>query len=223
MTRHEDAPVWIPRLAFAIALGAVACAGNEVAGQKQARARDETDAGLKPVAAFAGIPDAKLRSAALFQEAGRVVLSPRCLNCHPVERMPTQGDDLHPHDPFVEAGSTDHGVPGLPCQACHGSANVKTLSAPIQTIPGDPAWALAPASMAWQGKTLGEICVQLKDPARNGGRSLDAIHEHMAKDSLVGWAWHPGDGRRPAPGTQESLGQLIQAWIDTGAVCPDSR
>jgi hypothetical protein len=29
-----------------------------------------------------------------------------------------------------------------------------------------------------------------------------------------------GMTREPAPGTQELLGQLIQAWIDSGAECP---
>jgi hypothetical protein len=140
-----------------------------------------------------------------------------------VERMPTQGDEMHPHIPFMQAGSENSGVPGLPCKTCHGSTNIATLSVPIATVPGDPRWALAPALMAWQGKTLREICLQIKDPTRNGGRSLDAIREHVTKDHLVGWAWRPGEGRHPAPGTQEGFGQLIRAWIETGAVCPDPR
>jgi hypothetical protein len=37
---------------------------------------------------------------------------------------------------------------------------------------------------------------------------------------LVGWAWHPGAGRRPAPGTQERFGEIIEAWIETGSECP---
>jgi hypothetical protein len=74
--------------------------------------------------------------------------------------------------------------------------------------------------MAWQGKASG-ICRQIKDPARNGGRSLALLLEHhMAKDDLVGWAWHPGPGRRPAPGTQEEFGAIIAAWIESGAECP---
>jgi len=74
--------------------------------------------------------------------------------------------------------------------------------------------------MAWQGKSLREICLQLKDGRRNGGRTFSTIHEHMATDPLVGWAWHPGEGRRPAPGTQGQLGELIEAWIAAGAHCP---
>ena len=40
---------------------------------------------------------------------------------------------------------------------------------------------------------------------RNGGRSLAKVHELMATDSVVGWAWHPGEGRSPAPGMQARL------------------
>jgi hypothetical protein len=40
--------------------------------------------------------------------------------------------------------------------------------------------------LAWQGKTVSEICQQLKDPQRNGGRSLELLHEHLAEDDLVG-------------------------------------
>ena len=74
--------------------------------------------------------------------------------------------------------------------------------------------------MGWQGMKTDAICRQLKDPARNGGRTLEKIHEHMAVDTLVGWAWDPGLGRNPAPGTQKVFGELIAAWIETGAACP---
>ena len=74
--------------------------------------------------------------------------------------------------------------------------------------------------MAWQNRSLGEICLQLKDSARNGGKTLSEIVEHMAHDSLVGWGWKPGGGREPAPGTQASFGALIKGWADSGAACP---
>ncbi len=46
------------------------------------------------------------------------------------------------------------------------------------------------------------------------------IHHHMAEDALVGWGWDPGPGRESVPGTQKAFGELIKAWIDTGARCP---
>jgi hypothetical protein len=175
---------------------------------------------LQPVSAFSSIRDERARSVALFMEAVRVIASPRCMNCHPTTRQPTQGDDLHAHVPLMYGGPRDRGVPGLPCRSCHGTANTPTLAPSIASIPGNPGWGLAPASMAWQGKSPHEICLQMKDGARNGGRSLAQVHEHVATDPLVGWAWHPGEGRVPAPGTQAQFGALIRAWISTGARCP---
>jgi hypothetical protein len=175
---------------------------------------------LKSAAEFVSNKDPAARSAALFTEAGKVINSPRCMNCHPVQRAPTQGDDRHPHNPPMVAGQSGHGPVGLPCSSCHGPANVPTYGVDIKSIPGDPKWAVAPAEMAWQGKSLDAICAQIKDPARNGGRGLAQLHDHMANDHLVGWAWNPGAGRAPAPGTQAQFGELVQAWIDTGAKCP---
>ncbi|SFP91798.1 Isoquinoline 1-oxidoreductase subunit [Variovorax sp. 770b2] len=175
---------------------------------------------LKAPGEFDAIADPAARSAAIFLEASKVIQSPRCLNCHPSARVPTQGENLHTHVPYLQAGQSGKGLPGLRCTACHQAANVSTQGASIASIPGHPAWHLAPASMAWQGRSLAEICKQIKDPALNGGMNLEKIHKHMADDPLVGWAWHPGEGRKPAPGTQKEFGRLIQAWIATGAACP---
>jgi hypothetical protein len=74
--------------------------------------------------------------------------------------------------------------------------------------------------MAWEGKSIGEICAQLKDPRRNGGRQVEELIHHIGEDSLVGWGWAPGSGREPVPGTQKIAGALVQAWVQTGAACP---
>jgi hypothetical protein len=176
--------------------------------------------GLKPVAEFASIPDQRARSLALFAEMGKVITSPRCLNCHPRGDRPTQTDAMLPHSPPVLRGASGEGVPGLACTTCHGPANTSFFNGE-GGVPGDPHWKLAPLEMGWQHKSLGDICRQLSDPARNGGRSLDKIVEHVGTDHLVGWAWHPGAGRTPAPGTQAQMEQLTQAWVDSGARCPD--
>jgi hypothetical protein len=170
---------------------------------------------LKPPQSFDSIADQKQRSVALFVEAGKVIQSPRCMNCHPASDRPTQGEDGHPHQPHVVRGDGGMGAPGLRCTTCHGAENFDP-----GRVPGNPLWHLAPIEMAWQGKSLGEICAQIKDPERNGGKTLAELHHHMAEDELVGWGWHPGAGRLPAPGTQKEFGALIKAWIDTGAACP---
>jgi len=38
--------------------------------------------------------------------------------------------------------------------------------------------------------------------------------------SLVQWAWTPGLGRAPAPGTNAEFAALLEAWAATGAHCP---
>jgi hypothetical protein len=88
-------------------------------------------------------------------------------------------------------------------------------------MPGSRNWHLAPASMAWQGKSAAQICEQLKDESRNGGKTLEQLHAHNAEDPLVGWGWTPGEGRAPAPGTRAEFAANTRAWIDTGAHCPD--
>ena len=173
---------------------------------------------LRPPDQVTGADDAA-RSAALFTEMGKVLQHPRCLNCHPVTGGPTQGDDMHPHNPPIVRGEADFGAAGLNCNTCHGTENIPYLTR-TGAIPGHDPWQLAPVSMGWQGRSLAEICAQIKDPARNGGKDLAAILDHHARDGLVGWGWAPGEGRTPAPGSQQLFGELTRAWIDTGAVCP---
>jgi hypothetical protein len=170
---------------------------------------------LKSPRDFAAIADPAERSRALFAELGKVLQSPRCQNCHPVGTRPTQGDDMHPHLPLVVRGADDQGAIAMRCATCHQAANFQPAG-----VPGAPKWHIAPVEMAWQGKSLGQICEQIKDPARNGQRTLAQLHDHMAHDALVGWGWHPGGARTPAPGTQQQFGELVDDWIRTGAACP---
>ena len=170
---------------------------------------------LKPPEDFAQIADQKERSLALFNEAAKVITHPRCVNCHPAGDRPLQGEDGHPHLPLVVRGPAGIGAVAMQCTNCHGPANYDPAR-----VPGHPLWHLAPIEMAWQGKTSGEICEQIKDPKRNGGKTLEELVHHMAEDSLVGWGWNPGAGREPAPGTQKAFGALVEAWVESGSACP---
>jgi len=172
---------------------------------------------LQTPASFSDIADKRERAIALFNEAGKVILSPRCVNCHPAGDRPLQGEDGHPHQPLVVRGIDGFGATAMRCTTCHGPANFDPGG-----VPGNPKWHLAPLEMAWVGKSLGEICAQIKDKERNGGMSMEELVHHMAEDELVGWAWNPGAGRQPAPGTQTEFGALIKAWVDNGAACPAS-
>jgi hypothetical protein len=172
-------------------------------------------ADLRPPEAFASIADRDERSRALFLEASRVMLHPRCVNCHPAGDAPHQREAAEAHDPPVTRGPDDRGIPAMRCETCHQDANVQ-----LSRVPGAPGWHLAPLVMAWEGKTPAEVCAQVKDPARNGQRSLDKLVEHSAHDKLIAWAWAPGGGRAAPPGSQERFGALVAAWVETGAACP---
>jgi hypothetical protein len=157
------------------------------------------------------------RARALFSEASRVFVHPRCVNCHPAGDAPMQGDGSTPHEPPVWRGVKDQGVPGLECTSCHQDRNTQ-----LARVPGAPKWHLAPLSMAWAGKSTHDICEAIKDRARNGGMTLPQIIEHVAHDSLVGWGWEPGADRAPAPGPRAIFAALVSAWVDEGAACPES-
>src|ERR1044071_3600773 len=111
----------------------------------------QTTTSLAPVSTFDRIANPEKRAVALFQEAGKVIMHPRCLNCHPADDTPRQGDTMRMHEP------------------------------PVERVPGNPTWFLAPKEMAWIGKSLGQICEQIKDRKRNGDKSLEQIVEHMAQ------------------------------------------
>jgi len=89
----------------AVALGVFAATGlaEEHAG----------DEGLAPVSTFAGIADETQRSQALFTEAAKVMLHPRCINCHPADDSPLQGEDGRLHQPAARRGTGGLGVVGI--------------------------------------------------------------------------------------------------------------
>ncbi len=144
------------RRAAIISAGAMAIVG---VGLAVSAATPDPASGLKPVSDFASIADEKQRSLALFGEAGKVIASARCMNCHPAGDRPAQGDDRHPHLPLVVRGIDGFGAVGMRCTTCHGPENFDPAR-----LPGHPEWHLAPIEMAWVGKSLGEICEQIKDP-----------------------------------------------------------
>ncbi len=146
----------------------------------------------------------------------RVLASPRCLNCHPRGDRPTQGDAMRAHRLNVQRGPEGHGVAAMRCATCHQERNQE-----IAGVPGAPHWHLAPAAMGWAGLASGALCRAIKDPARNGNRSLSALAAHMTDDALVRWAWTPGRGRNPPPVGVDEFAAAIAAWVAAGAPCPE--
>ena len=60
----------------------------------------------------------------------------------------------------------------------------------------------------------------MKDPARNGARTIEEIAGHIKEDELVGWGWTPGPGREAAPYSAEQTAEFVLAWGAAGAPCP---
>jgi len=202
-------------LVCGVAVAAAACGNGARTSTAPVELREVADHELRAVADFDGIRDRDARSRALFAEAGRVLMHPRCVNCHPAGDIPHQRLAMELHDPPVQRGPDDRGVVGMECTGCHQDRNQE-----LTRVPGAPGWHLAPIEMAWVGKSAAHICAQIQDPARNGGKTLAEIVEHSAHDELVAWGWAPGADREPVPGTQAEFGALVAAWVATGAACP---
>lgn len=218
MLTPSHAVIRLPRLFLAggLVLGMVSCGAQQTAPTSSARLRQAGPNELLAPVDFEVIEDREARASALFTEAARVLLHPRCANCHPSGDIPHQDMTMVLHDPPVVRGRENSGVPGMECQSCHQDRNQE-----LTRVPGAPNWHLAPIEMAWVGKSVAYICEQMKDPKRNGGKTLAQIVDHNAHDELVAWGWSPGADREPAPGTQAQFGALVQAWVENGAHCPE--
>jgi hypothetical protein len=144
-----------------------------------------------------------------------VAMSPRCKNCHAAGDAPLQGDLSRPHIMNVSRTSTSS---GLACTTCHGAKNAEFPHGP----PGVPNWRMpnADTPLVFEGKTLPELCEQVKDPARNGGKSLAEVEEHMRVDPMVLWTWQPGPGRTVPPHTFAETMKAVHEWVESGGRCP---
>lgn len=168
--------------------------------------------------AIAGHSDAGPDGARAFTDVARVLQSPRCKNCHPAGDRPLQGDAGRPHAMNISRASVDA---GLPCTTCHQVRNVDVLGL-LRGPPGAPHWGLPPRDMpmVFEGLSVRALCEQLREPARNGGKSLAELTEHVAHDPLVLWGWKPGGRRTKPPLTHARFVAAFRTWVDSGAECP---
>jgi hypothetical protein len=159
------------------------------------------------------------RSADAFVRAYPVFMHGRCMNCHPAGDVPLQGDDGRLHPQNVQRGPDGRGLYALKCASCHQDSNVAGLHMP----PGNPNWHLPPADMpmVFQGRSPRELAAQLKDPKRNGGKTLAEILHHVEKDGLVVGCWNPGDGRTKPPMAHSEFAKAFREWVESGAELPD--
>jgi hypothetical protein len=188
----------------ALALATVQCTSNA------------TTAGT-PAAQPARVKDRDAAIAA-WQVVYGVLQHPRCLNCHPAGDAPLQGDESLPHAQNVQRGTDGHGYYAMRCETCHSTRNAPGAHLP----PGAPTWHLPPPEepMVFEGRSSRDLCVQLRDPAHNGGKTPQQLFDHMASDPLVGWGWDPGIGRTPVPVARDAVAQAMRTWLENGCECP---
>jgi hypothetical protein len=201
-------PRWVvPFFAFLACCGTAQLSGTGgvlLSGPSEAQAKQGED---------------RAAAAAAFLKASAILRHPRCLNCHPAGERPLVTDRSVPHPMHVERGPLGMGKNGLWCSSCHQEKNLQGEHLP----PGAPEWELPPADMpmVFENRTPRQLCEQLKDPARNGGRSPADVVQHVREAPLVLWGWHPGEGRTPVPMPHADFVKLMSQWADNGAACPE--
>ena len=154
-----------------------------------------------------------------FGEVYKVLMSPRCMNCHPSGDVPLQGDDSHLHTQNIKRGADGKGLYALKCTNCHQPENTSGLNMP----PGNATWHLPPANMkmVFQGKTPRQLAAQLLNPKTNGNKTKAQLVEHVSSDALVLWGWNPGEGRTLPPLSHAEFAKQFKLWIDNGAYLPN--
>ncbi|MCC0027680.1 MAG: hypothetical protein H6889_11980 [Brucellaceae bacterium] len=169
---------------------------------------------------------------AAFDRIFAVVSHPRCANCHvgpdnvPMWSGPSYGK-AGPHGMNINAGASRIGAESLACATCHTTlsqdregANATPHAAPRVAL----EWRLAPVEFQWFGKSKAEICAQLSDPERTGGRDAQGLADHLAEDAghggFVKWGWQPGGTREAAPYTLQDHVNDVLAWGAAGTPCP---
>jgi len=168
-----------------------------------------------------------------FQYLFSVAKSPRCVNCHgTVDRsskihFPTVGDLRQRH-----AMNIDSRFPSLggDCTSCHQKSNLSLPRYPPGAFnPERPdfLWHMPPASMILASiQSPRELCELWTDPNRNaktpgskgGIDNLPLFRRefllHTSTDPLIEWAFQPGPGRAPAPGSKVLLVEAMSSWIE---------
>ncbi|MDQ6477110.1 hypothetical protein [Dyadobacter sp. LHD-138] len=158
-----------------------------------------------------------IESVKAFETVYKVLMSPRCMNCHPAGDIPLQGDDSHLHTMGPKRGKDGKGVYAMKCLNCHQETNTPGLHTP----PGNSHWHLPPAAMkmVFQGKSAHELAKQLVDKKKNGNKDIRKLITH-ADDGLVLGAWNPGEGRTLPPVSHAEFKKAWLTWIQKGAYAP---
>ena len=155
-----------------------------------------------------------------FDKMMSVLTHKRCVNCHPNDGVPKQGEDSHPHFFGILRGASGTGFVATKCNTCHQAENNA-----FSGVPGAPKWSLAPDSMRWEGLSRVEIAKSMLDPKRNGNRNHEQVMHHLTEHELVLWAWEPGvdangNERESPPVPKDEYIKAVKSWFENGAVIP---
>ena len=161
-----------------------------------------------------------IASVKAFKQVYKVLMSPRCMNCHPSGNVPLQGDDSHIHTMSPKRGEDGKGILAMKCTNCHQPEN----TAGLHTPPGNPKWQLPPADMkmVFEGKTANQLARQIMDYTKNGHKNKEQLIEH-ARDTLVKAGWAMGEGRKAPPLSYPEFLKVWDTWINKGGYAPESR
>ena len=91
----------------------------------------------------------------------------------------------------INAGPSGVGAEMVPhtfYQTIQAKTNAKTNALPHTTPKVAMTWALPPVEAARFGKSSTYICNQLKDPKRNGDRTIWEVASHLDHDLVLRWA-----------------------------------
>lgn len=162
-----------------------------------------------------------LNEHAAYHKMMDVLMSPRCLNCHPSDHIPKQAEDGHPHYFGISRGTNNLGFEATKCTTCHQTENNN-----YSGVPGAPEWSLAPDKMKWEGLTRNQVARSMLNKEHNGNRSLEELEYHLTEHELVLWAWKPGVNaagvpREPPPVPLEEYIAAVKEWIEHGAIVPE--
>jgi hypothetical protein len=152
-----------------------------------------------------------------FLQVYKVLMSPRCMNCHPAGDQPLQGDESQVHTGLTQRGKDGRGLYAGKCSNCHQPENTPGLHTP----PGNPKWSMPPADMkmVFQGRTPRQLALQIMDYNKNGHKNKKQLLEH-ARDTLVKAGWNMGEGRKPPPLSYDEFLKEWDTWIQKGGYAP---
>jgi hypothetical protein len=164
-----------------------------------------------------GINKDSIASVKAFMKVYTVLMSPRCMNCHPSGDAPLQGDDNHPHTMNVKRGKDGTGLYAVKCSNCHQPQNTPG----VHTPPGCPDWQLPPENMKmiFQGRTPRQLALQIMNYNQNGHKKKEQLIAH-ARTALVKAGWDMGEGRTLPPMSYSAFVSVWDEWINKGGYAP---